>query len=162
MTAPGSTKATADAIAALAPELASWTEDAPQVGILPAISQHLAGRAQLFSLDAQPIEAVNDLLARQYLYGTNATFVKWTAKKGGVVPLHHHINEQFTWITEGRAEVRSQGRKYTVSAGDIMIIPPNVPHEFLFLADTIDIDFFAPARQDWIDGTAGYYQDKTV
>jgi hypothetical protein len=27
-----------------------------------------------------------------------------------------------------------------MKAGDIMIIPPNVPHEFIFLEDTIDID----------------------
>jgi hypothetical protein len=42
------------------------------------------------------------------------------------------------------------------AAGDIMIIPPNVPHEFTYLEDTIDIDIFAPGRQDWLDGTAIY------
>jgi hypothetical protein len=26
-----------------------------------------------------------------------------------------------------------------MKSGDIMIIPPNVPHEFIFLEDTIDI-----------------------
>jgi quercetin dioxygenase-like cupin family protein len=106
------------------------------------------------------MEKVNDLLYRQYLQGTSLTFVKWTAKKGGVVPLTHHINEQITWITEGLAEVYSQGRKYTMKAGDIMIIPPNVPHEFNFLEDTIDIDIFAPGRQDWLDGTATYLSRK--
>ena len=42
-------------------------------------------------------------------------------------------------------------------AGDVMIIRPNVPHEFRFVEDTIDIDIFQPQRQDWIDGTASYY-----
>jgi quercetin dioxygenase-like cupin family protein len=83
--------------------------------------------------------------------------VKWTAKKGATVPLHHHANEQITWITEGAAEVYSQGRKYLLKAGDIMIFPPNVPHEFLFTADTIDIDIFSPPRQDWLEGRATYY-----
>ena len=50
--------------------------------------------------------------------------------RGGVV--HHHANEQITWITQGEAEVYSQGKKYVMHAGDIMIIPPNVPHEFRF------------------------------
>ena len=45
-------------------------------------------------------------------------------------------------------------------AGDIMIIPPNVPHEFWFTQDTIDIDIFSPQRQDWMDGTAGYFSKK--
>ena len=144
----------------VAPELTTQVEDAPGRGILPGISAHLAGQAQLFHLDAQPPEQINELLARQFLQGTNATFVKWTAKKGAVIALHHHPNEQITWFTEGLAEVYSQGRKYVIKAGDIMIIPPNVPHEFRFLADSVDIDVFAPGRQDWLDGTANYLNQK--
>jgi quercetin dioxygenase-like cupin family protein len=69
-----------------------------------------------------------------------------------VFPLHHHANEQITWITKGRCEVSSQGKKYIVTAGMVMVIPPNVPHEFVCTEDSIDIDFFAPQRQDFIDG----------
>jgi hypothetical protein len=29
-----------------------------------------------------------------------------------------------------------------MKAGDIMIIPSNIPHEFIFPEDTIDIDIF--------------------
>ena len=54
----------------------------------------------------------------------------------------------------GRSGSLSQGKKYVMHAGDIMIIPPNVPHEFRFTQDTIDIDIFSPQRQDWVDGTA--------
>jgi quercetin dioxygenase-like cupin family protein len=78
-------------------------------------------------------------------------------EKGAVVPLHHYVNEQITWITQGEAEVYSQGKKYVMHAGDIMIIPPNVPHEFRFTQDTIDIDIFSSQRQDWMDGTADYF-----
>jgi quercetin dioxygenase-like cupin family protein len=140
----------------LAPELGSQSEDAPGRGIIPEVSLHVVGRVHLFELDAQPVERISDLLSRQYLDGANSSFVKWTAKKGAVVPLHHHSNEQITWITQGSAEVFSQGRRYLMRAGDIMVIPPNVPHEFTFLEDTIDIDIFAPGRQDWLDGTAAY------
>jgi len=144
----------------VAPELATQIDDAPGEGILPGISLHLAGEAQLFDLDRQPMEKISDLISRQYRHGTNSTFVKWTVKKGAVIPLHHHPNEQITWFTEGRAEVYSQGRRYLVTAGDILIIPPNVPHEFRFVEDTIDIDIFAPGRQDWLDGTANYLNQK--
>jgi quercetin dioxygenase-like cupin family protein len=145
--------------AGIAPVLLSppRVSDAPGRGILPNVSRHTAAAPHLYALDAQPVEQVSELLQRQYLSGSNVTFVKWIARKGAVVPLHHHGNEQITWITEGAAEVYSQGRKYLMNAGDIMIIPPNVPHEFVFTEDTIDIDIFAPARQDWLDGTASYY-----
>ena len=121
-------------------------------GVQAAVSAHSAALPVLYQLDAQPIEQINPLVQRQMLNGTQSTFVKWTVKKGGVFPLHHHANEQITWITKGRCEVSSQGRKFVVAAGDVLIIPPNVPHEFHCTEDTIDIDFFAPQRQDWIDG----------
>jgi quercetin dioxygenase-like cupin family protein len=90
---------------------------------------------------------VSPLIQRQYLHGSQSTFAKWIMKKGAVVPLHHHANEQITWITQGEV----------MHAGDIMIIPPNVPHEFRFTQDTIDTDIFSPQRQDWMDGTADYF-----
>ena len=134
-----------------------YVTDAPGRGLVPQISQHSAAHPFLYDLDAQPIEQVGPLLQRQYLHGTHSTFVKWIAKKGAVVPLHHHCHGQITWITQGQAEVYSQGKKYILNAGSIMMLPPNVPHEFFFTQDTIDIDIFTPQRQDWIDGTASYY-----
>ncbi|MEI8616804.1 cupin domain-containing protein [Pseudoalteromonas sp. B193] len=76
------------------------------------------------------------------------------------MPLHKHPNEQVTWIISGEAKVFSGGKQYLMKSGDMMVIPANVPHEFHFSEDTVDIDFFAPARQDWIDGTASYIQQK--
>ncbi|RUL70922.1 cupin domain-containing protein [Dyella choica] len=132
-------------------------EDAPGKGLIAGISDHMVTLPEFYQLDSVPSEKMSPLLERQYLYGKESTFVKWTAKKGAVVPLHHHANEQVTWIVSGKATVYSQGKAYTMSAGDIMIFPPNVPHEFAFSEDTVDIDFFAPGRQDWMDGTASYY-----
>jgi quercetin dioxygenase-like cupin family protein len=126
--------------------------DAPGRGMIPTISGHTAAQPVLYELDRQPIEQISDLVQRQYLSGAQSTFVKWTVKAGGVFPLHHHANEQITWIVSGRCEVFSQGRKFTMTAGAILVIPPNVPHEFHCPVDTIDIDFFAPGRQDWADG----------
>lgn len=126
--------------------------DAPGRGVIPSVSGHSAALPVLYELDRQPIEQISALVQRQYLSGAQSTFVKWTVKAGGVFPLHHHANEQITWIVSGRCEVFSQGRKFMMTAGTILVIPPNVPHEFHCPVDTIDIDFFAPARQDWADG----------
>jgi quercetin dioxygenase-like cupin family protein len=152
-------QAQTEAAKAPAPTLhsSSQVSDAPGKGILPMISGHMAAGLSLYHLDAQPIEQVSLLIQRQYLHGSQSTFAKWIVKKGAVVPLHHHANEQITWITQGEAEVYSQGKNYVMHAGDIMIIPPNVPHEFRFTQDTIDIDIFSPQRQDWMDGTADYF-----
>jgi quercetin dioxygenase-like cupin family protein len=125
---------------------------APSRGMIPSVSNHTAALPLMYALDAQPKEQISSLVQRQYLSGAQSTFVKWTVKGGGVFPLHHHSNEQITWIVSGRCDVFSQGRRFVMTAGTILIIPPNVPHEFHCPEDTIDIDFFAPGRQDWADG----------
>ncbi len=124
--------------------------DAPGRGEIDTV--HTAAMPSMFDLDAQPKEQISPLIQRQYLSGSQSTLTKWTVKAGGVFPLHHHANEQMTWLTKGRCEMYSQGRKFVLTPGSVVIVPPNVPHELTCSEDSIDIDFFAPQRQDWMDG----------
>src|ERR1700744_2812511 len=126
--------------------------DAPGRGSIATV--HTAAQASIYDLDAQPVEQISPLIQRQYLSGSQSTITKWTVKKGGVFPLHHHPYEQTTWIMKGRCEAYSQGKKFVLTTGMMMIIPPNVPHELTCTEDSVDIDFFAPQRQDWMDGVA--------
>ena len=126
--------------------------DAPGRGEIDTV--HTATMGSVFELDAQPMEQISPLIQRQYLSGSQSTIAKWTVKAGAVFPLHHHPNEQITWITKGRCEAYSQGKKTVLTAGMVMVIPPNVPHELICPEDSIDIDFFSPQRQDWMDGVA--------
>ena len=139
----GSSKTSQSAIAA--------NFDTPGRGIESDVSGHDAMPPVLYELDAQPIEQVSPLVQRQVLQGAQSTLVKWTVKKGGGFPLQHRASEQITWITAGRCEVSSQGKKFVMTAGSVIVIPPNTPHEFVCTEDTIDIDFFAPRRQDLMD-----------
>jgi len=80
-------------------------------------------------------------------------------KKGDDVPLHSHENEQITYILEGALHfwLGEQGeREVTVRAGEVLVIPSNLPHRALALEDTLDMDVFNPPRQDWLDGTDAY------
>jgi quercetin dioxygenase-like cupin family protein len=40
--------------------------------------------------------------------------------------------------------------EFVLRTGEIVLIPANVPHRAEALEDTVDIDFFAPRREDWI------------
>jgi quercetin dioxygenase-like cupin family protein len=44
----------------------------------------------------------------------------------------------------------------TVSAGEVLVIPSNLPHQAEALDDTVDLDVFCPPRADWIAGTDAY------
>jgi ribosomal protein L16 Arg81 hydroxylase len=43
-----------------------------------------------------------------------------------------------------------------VKAGEVLVIPPHLPHTAVALEDTLDVDIFSPPRQDWIDGSDAY------
>jgi len=113
---------------------------------------------QHFRLSKLPAKQMGDI-ERKMISGRQGTIGYFTFKKGALVPLHHHSNEQYSLIMKGSVKVSIQGKNYIVKAGEGILIPPDVPHEFVSLEDgTIDIDFFAPQRQDWIDGTDNYFK----
>lgn len=120
-----------------------------------------AQNVQTFTLKELPTKPVNELLTRGMISGEQGTIGYFTYKKGAVVPTHQHSNEQYSLITKGSVKVNILDKEYIVKAGQGIIIPPNVPHSFTALEDdTIDIDFFSPARKDWIEGKDNYYQKK--
>jgi len=53
-----------------------------------------------------------------------------------------------------------EGEELIVRAGQVLPIPPNVPHKAEALEDTLDVDVFSPVRRDWIDHTDTYFLDK--
>lgn len=106
-----------------------------------------------FSFSNLPVQSVSKLLTRETISGENGTIAYYTYQKGGTVPTHHHINEQFSLILKGRVSVIIEGKETIVKAGEGIIIPPNKPHSFKALEDnTVNIDFFTPASFDWIYG----------
>ena len=75
---------------------------------------------------------------------------RWDLAAGTKLPLHFHVNEQISRVEKGTIEAYSQGKKYTLKAGQVLIFPPNVPHEFVALEDSSLIEHFTPARQDFL------------
>lgn len=117
-----------------------------------------AQEAKHFSFKDLPSKQLNELLTRSTISGEQGTIGYFTYKKGAVVPVHQHVNEQYSIITKGSVKVVLGEQEVIVKAGEGIIIPSNVPHSFIALEDdTIDIDFFSPARMDWLAGTDNYF-----
>jgi len=68
------------------------------------------------------------------------------------------------WRVGERAMALLAGGGYAeevvVHAGEVLTIPSNLPHKALALEDTVDVDIFAPPRQDWLDGTDAYLRKR--
>jgi quercetin dioxygenase-like cupin family protein len=106
--------------------------------------------------DEVPVEPLNPLLSRQVVVGTNIMVARVLLKKGSIVPMHQHYNEQVAYIESGALQFTIEGKQVTVRAGECLCIPPNVPHSALALEDTVDIDYFNPPREDWLNKTDDY------
>ena len=84
-------------------------------------------------------------------------------KRGAVVPLHSHHNEQFTYVLEGVLRFWIGGEEsepIDIGPGEVLHIPSHVPHKAEALEDTLDVDVFSPPRQDWLDKTDDYFRRK--
>jgi quercetin dioxygenase-like cupin family protein len=106
-------------------------------------------------------EQLNPLTTRQYLVGTNVMLARLVLKKGSHVPLHSHFNEQVSHVVEGKLKFMIEGEDVFVHAGEILSIPPHVPHEVVAMEDSVALDIFNPPRQDWIDGDDAYLRAAT-
>jgi len=109
--------------------------------------------------DDMPKEAVTESLDRRLITGERMMLAHVYLRKGAVVPRHSHDNEQITYILEGALRFwigDDDTRVFDVRAGEVLCIPPNVPHKAEALEDTLDVDIFSPPRQDWLDKTDDY------
>jgi len=104
------------------------------------------------------IEQLNDKLSRQMISGENATISQLLLKKGAAVPRHSHTNEQYSWIISGVLKFVFDDREILVGAGEILLIPANMAHSAVALEDTVDVDIFAPRREDWIRKEDSYFR----
>ncbi len=68
--------------------------------------------------------------------------------------------EQLTYILSGALhfwfDTEGVEQEIIVRAGEVVVIPSNLPHRALALEDTLDVDVFCPPRQDWLSGTDAY------
>ena len=102
------------------------------------------------------VEAMNPLLGRQLIVGYQVMLARVLLKKGCIVPLHSHVNEQLSYILEGALKFYIDGKEIVVRAGEVLTIPPNMPHKAEAMEDTVDLDIFNPPRADWINKTDSY------
>ena len=108
-------------------------------------------------------EFVVEGIERRLVTGERMMLAHVYLKRGAVVPLHSHENEQLTYILEGALRFWIGGEEsepVDVRAGEVLVIPSHVPHKAEALEDTLDVDVFSPPRQDWLDKTDDYFRRK--
>lgn len=97
---------------------------------------------------------------RKAVHGEYMTMARFRFDKGNVVAVHQHANDQITTCESGSVKMSMGDKEFIMKAGDVVHVPPNVPHGNVALEDTIIVEVFSPVREDWIKGDDSYLRAK--
>lgn len=118
-----------------------------------------AKTARLYRWADMEQEQVNPGMKRRLLSGAHIMVSEMHFADGTVVPHHSHHNEQVTSVLSGTIRFylgENKQEVIEVGPGEVLVIPPHLPHEAHMIGDVIEFDTFSPPRQDWLDGSDSY------
>src|SRR5260370_18298264 len=95
-------------------------------------------------------EEISDLYQRKVAVGENITVARVEVKEGAITHSHSHDNEEMILVLEGAWRFYLPSGAVTISANQMLNIPPRVEHSSEALEDTVPLDIFAQRRSDWL------------
>jgi len=111
---------------------------------------------QLYDWRQIETEQLNPKISRKVVHAERITVCRISLKKGAVVQMHSHENEQLTMLESGVLRFVFPDGEKILHAGEMLDIPPHVPHKVEALEDAEATDLFSPIREDWIQGDDAY------
>jgi quercetin dioxygenase-like cupin family protein len=111
---------------------------------------------QIYEWNQVEKEQLSPTFARQVIHSDAMTVARVYLRKGCSVPEHSHHNEQISMMEQGSLKFVIAGEEKVLKAGQVLRIPPHVPHSAEALEDCVAVDLFSPPREDWIRGDDSY------
>jgi quercetin dioxygenase-like cupin family protein len=108
------------------------------------------GNIQKLSWKTREVEQLSRTVSRQAIL--EGTIARLSIKRGGGAPQHSHVNEELTAIISGSVKYVFDDAEVIVNAGEVLVVPANLPHWVEALEDSEVVFFFSPAREDWFGG----------
>ena len=102
--------------------------------------------------DSVAAEQLTESIERRMIVGSKAMLVRWEFRKGAVAARHSHPHEQIVIMVKGKLRLVVGSTEILMESNDIVVIPPDTPHEARAIENTIVIDVFSPPREDFISG----------
>jgi quercetin dioxygenase-like cupin family protein len=103
------------------------------------------------------VVALNDVASREIFPGFRARVLhsarmseSWVeADAGATFPEHQHPHEQIVNVLQGELEIVVGGVTYRLTPGQVLVIPPEVPHSGRAISACSVLDVFAPTRDEY-------------
>jgi len=99
---------------------------------------------------ARAVEPLPGWVRRVLAYSDELMLVENTMAAGTVLPMHQHPHQQILYVQSGELRLLCQGQERVMRTGASCAIPGNVPHGVTILTDSVVLDIFTPARQDFL------------
>jgi quercetin dioxygenase-like cupin family protein len=118
-----------------------------------------ASDARILRWSDLPQDRPMPLIERQRIIGAHMMLSRVHLHRGFRVGTHQHANEQFACVMSGRVRFglgsddtpgRAPGaarREVTLGPGEVLHLPPNVPHSAEALEDSVVLDLFSPPSE---------------
>ena len=106
------------------------------------------------SSEARPIAVARGITRRTLTAGDAMMLVEFTLEPGAVFPEHSHAHEQIGYLCKGSGRLWIGEEAVEIGPGSSWCIPRHVPHKAEFSQDSIAVDVFHPAREDYRDPEA--------
>jgi quercetin dioxygenase-like cupin family protein len=114
------------------------------------IEQALNGVILPYKADSRVSEPEPGLRREILAHSPAMMLVRHVMKKGWEGVAHSHPHEQMVYVISGCIRVTVDGTSMDASAGDSFIVASNVRHQAFALEDSVVLDIFTPAREDYL------------
>lgn len=93
---------------------------------------------------------INGIDQKTLVYGEKTLMTEFKLKKGSILPLHSHPNEQTGYLVKGHIVLAIGKDNYDTLPGDSWCIAEDIEHGAEILEDSIAIEVFSPVRADYL------------
>ena len=109
----------------------------------------------LINLEQVPeLKLTNGIRARVANTG-NVSVAHVRLDAGAVLAEHAHPHEQIVNVVDGELELTVEGKPFLLTRGQVMVLPPMVPHSGAAKTDVYVVDVFHPVRDDFVAMAGG-------
>ena len=109
----------------------------------PVIAQIAEPQATVVNMDAVEPLIFGDVTVRAVVANT-VRVMRLELPEGIKSPYHNHADEEIFLLLEGRLRVIGGDNTFTMSPGDVFVVPPFVPHQLEALVDSVVIESGGP------------------
>ena len=95
-------------------------------------------------------KAFDGVTYKTLTYGDKTSLGEFRLEKGYVIPNHKHPHEQTGYVVSGKMTFTIEGKDFNAEAGDSWNIPGNIEHGVKVHEDSVVIEVFSPAREDYL------------